>query len=253
MIHNEKKIHGYKINATDDELGKTDAFLFDDENWTIRYLVADTRTWLPGKTVLISPISITAVNHEEEQVSVQLTKDQVKDSPDIDENVVTRKQEQRLNEFYGWGHYWVGPGVWGPAMYQPHLLREDLGRQASETVADLEESHLRTTSEVQNYEIHATDGRIGHVESFLIDDETWKIRYIIVDTKNWLPGKKVLVAPAWINKVKFDEKSVHVAIEKEAVKNAPEYDHDAPISRAYEEKLYNAYGKSPYWEEQTSS
>ncbi|HEX7064256.1 MAG TPA: PRC-barrel domain-containing protein [Bacillales bacterium] len=115
MIHNEEMIHGYKINAEDDELGKADAFLFDDENWTIRYLVADTRKWLPGRKVLISPISVKAVNHEEEQVSVNLTKDQVKSSPDIDsDKPVSRQQELELNQFYGWGNYWGGPGIWDP-------------------------------------------------------------------------------------------------------------------------------------------
>ncbi|HEX7064255.1 MAG TPA: PRC-barrel domain-containing protein [Bacillales bacterium] len=137
----------------------------------------------------------------------------------------------------------------GPAMYPPRLLEESYVPQTIETFEDPKQSHLRSTSEIQDYDIYAKDGNIGHVESFLIDDETWKIRYIIVDTKNWRPGKKVLIAPAWINNVEWREKRVDVSIDKETIERAPEYDPDAPISRAYEEKLYSVYGKSPYWEE----
>ncbi|WP_163527482.1 PRC-barrel domain-containing protein [Halobacillus ihumii] len=244
MFHNEKKIHGYQINATDDELGKVESFLFDDESWTIRYLVADTRKWLPGRTVLISPISITAVNHEESHVTVQLSKEQVKDSPNIDsESPVSREQELKLNQYYGWGSYWGGPGVWGANMYPNHLLGEHLVQDSLNTEEEPGESHIRSTSEIENYEIHAEDGGVGHVESFLLDDESWRIRYIIVETKNWQSGKKVLVAPAWITEVKWEEKRVYVSLNQEKVKNAPEYDPDSPISNAFEEKLHNAYGK----------
>lgn len=250
MIHNEKKINNYKIHATDDELGKVDAFLFDDESWTVRYLVADTRKWLPGRTVLISPISIKSINHEEEHVSVHLTKDQVKDSPDIDtDKPVSRKEEIHLNQFYGWGNYWGGVGVWGSGMHPPHLLGADPAQPTPEVEEDLENSHLRKTSEIKNYQIQAQDGVIGHVESFLIDDETWNIRYIIVDTKDWGHDKKVLLSPAWINDVRWGGKSVHVSLNKKAIENAPKYDPDTPLSRAYEEKVHKAYNKEPYWVE----
>lgn len=248
MIHNEMKIRNYKINATDDELGSVDAFLFDDKDWTIRYLLADTRKWLPGRKVLISPISIKTVNHEEEQVSVQLTKKQVKDSPDIDsDKPVTRTEELKINQFYGWGNYWGALGVWGSSMYPLYLMDETPDQQLLEMEEDLEQSHLRKTSEVQGYDINAKDGKIGHVKSFLIDDETWNIRYIVIDTKSWGHGKDVLIAPAWINEVSWTDKSVHVPFDKESVKDAPEFDPDAPLSRAYEEKLYSFYGKQPYW------
>ncbi|HEX7064731.1 MAG TPA: PRC-barrel domain-containing protein, partial [Bacillales bacterium] len=240
----------YKINAEDDELGKAEAFLFDDENWTIRYLVVDTRKWLPGRKVLISPISVKSVNHEEEQVSVRLTKEQVKESPDIDhEKPVSREQELRLNQFYGWGNYWNGPGIWGPAMYPPHLVEGNFVQPSLETEKDSQESHLRSTSEVQNYEILAKDGGIGHVESFLIDDETWKIRYMIIDTKDRVSGRKVLVAPAWVTDIRWSEQRIYVSFKREKVEKAPAYEPDAPISKAYEEKLYNAYGVPPYGDE----
>ncbi|UOQ95192.1 PRC-barrel domain-containing protein [Halobacillus shinanisalinarum] len=134
-------------------------------------------------------------------------------------------------------------------MYPSELYEENFVEEPQGIGENSEESHIRSTSEVQNYQIHAEDGGIGHVDSFLVDDETWKIRYLIVDTKNWQSGKKVLIAPAWISDVRWSEKRVFVSLDQKKVENAPEYDPDAPISRAYEEKLYSAYGKKPYWKE----
>lgn len=246
MIHNEKMIKGYKINAADDELGKTDAFLFDDEDWAIRYLVADTRKWLPGRKVLISPISIEKINHEEEHITVNLTKQQVKESPDIDaDQPVSREQEVKMNQFYGWGNYWGTPGLWGPDLYPSELIGQEIAEDVNENPG---ESRLRKTSEIEGYQIVAEDGEGGEVESFLVDDETWRIRYIIIDTKTWGNGKKVLISPAWITEVSWSEKNIHTAIQKASLDQAPEYDPDQPIDRAYEEKVYNSFRKEPYWE-----
>lgn len=245
MIHNVDKIEGYSIHATDDELGKAKAFLFDDEKWTIRYLVADTRKWLPGRKVLISPISFKQINHEEEHISVNLTKQQVKDSPDIDtDRPVSREQEMKMNQFYGWGNYWGAPGIWGPAATYPNELAGQPGAPMDYEAESAEESHLRKTSEIEGYQVHASDGDFGHVESFLIDDDQWKIRYLIIDTKTWGSGKKLLISPAWVTEISWAQKRLHVAVDQETIREAPEYDPDEPITKAYEQKLSNLFNRS---------
>jgi hypothetical protein len=96
-----------------------------------------------------------------------------------------------------------------------------------------EDCHLRSVNEVTGYEIEATDGSIGHVEDFIVEDN-WAVRYMVVDTKNWWPGKKVLVSPDWIKNVSFNEQSVKVDLTKESIKNGPEYNpDDAPLSRSF--------------------
>ncbi len=93
----------------------------------------------------------------------------------------------------------------------------------------------------------ATDGQIGHVEDFIIDDETWAIRYLIIDTQNWLPGKKVLLSPRWIESVSWDESKVFVSISRKAVEQSPEYTEESLLTREYETGLHKHYNRQGYW------
>jgi hypothetical protein len=72
------------------------------------------------------------------------------------------------------------------------------------------DSHLRSTKAVTGYHIEALDGELGHVDGFIVDDESWAIRYMEVATRNWWPGKKVLVSPAWIDRMSWEDSKVYV-------------------------------------------
>jgi hypothetical protein len=244
-----KVLKGYAIGATDGDIGTVDNFYFDDEAWTIRYLVADTGNWLRGRKVLISPIALGKADSHGNRLNVKLTKKQVEKSPSIDtDKPVSRQHEVYYHDYYRYPYYWAGPYLWGPT-YDPQLLvadqrRIEERRAAREEASDL---HLRSTAKVTGYHIEATDGDIGHVEDFIIDDETWEIRYMVVDTRNWWPGKKMLVAPRWIARVSWDDSKVYVNLSREAIKNAPEYRPNA-FNREYEEKLYDHYKRPKYWD-----
>ncbi|SFJ81749.1 PRC-barrel domain-containing protein [Halobacillus dabanensis] len=247
MIHNEKYIEGYTIHATDDELGKVDAFLFDDENWAIRYLVADTRKWLPGRKVLLSPISIQNINHQADHISFSLTKEQVKNSPDIDaDQPVSRAQEVRMNQYFGWGNYWGAPGVWGPGFYPYELAQQEFNEMTEE---EAEVSQVRKTSEVIGYRVFTYNGEAGEIDSFLIDDKTWKIRYVVIRSKIEGEEKFLLVSTDWITDVRWADESLHISVEKESLVKAPAYHPDLTIDRDYEESVFKAFNKPPYWME----
>lgn len=251
------------IHASDGELGNIDQFFFDDENWTIRYLVVETSKLL-GRKVLISPISI-ARKHETDGLTLSLTKEQIRNSPGIDtDKPVSRQHEVQYFNYYGYPYYWGGPGLWGGTAYPighptqaqtteyPNRTSGYAGTAATtrrQVPNEQGDPHLRSTKEVIGYYIEATDGNIGHVEDFLIDNENWAIRYMVVDTVNWWPGKKVVVAPQWIKDVSWTESRVHVDLSRERIKNAPEYDPAAILDREYEEKLYEHYGSRKYWDE----
>lgn len=248
MLRDSKNFHNYKLHTSEGEIGKIKSFLFDDNHWTIRYFVVSTGGWLAERKVLVKPESLKNFNKNEKTVDVDLTKDQIKNSPDIDvDKPVSRQHEMELHQYYGWTPYWGpiqthGLGVAPPAPVVSENVKEDL-EQASKG-----DPHLRNSDEVEGYSIEATDGGIGHVEEFVIDDETYKVHYIIVDTKNWLPGKKVAVAPEWIKDVLWESSTVVVELTKEKIKNAPEYNEEG-ITRDFEEELYNYYGHKKYWED----
>jgi uncharacterized protein YrrD len=252
MLIGANGLKDYTINATDGEIGAVEEFYFDDDNWTIRYLVADTGTWLPGRKVLVSPISVDAIDRAEEKVHLKLSREQVENSPDIDTHMpISRVQEITLFRYYGYPYYWAGPHAWGPVAF-PEGLAVPAAPEAEPVEPDAEvaeeDVHLRSTREVTGYYIEATDGEIGHVADFVVDDESWAVRYLVIDTRNWLPGKKVVVAPAWIHQISWRESKVYVNLSREAIKQSPEYDPAKPLTRDYEAELYRHYDQPHYWE-----
>jgi len=251
MLRNTADLKGYAIRATDGELGAVDELYFDDKSWAIRYLVVETGGWLGGRRVLISPISVIDTDWQARRLDVALTKKEVEDSPDIDtQQPVSRQHEAEYYGYYGYPSYWDGPYLWGPAFYPAALPRSaTASREAlAERIAkELTESHLRSTEAVTGYHIEAADGEIGHVLAFVLDDEAWAIRYMEVTTRNWWPGKKVLVSPAWVDHVSWMDSKVYVGLSREAIQSAPEYVESSPITREYENRLYMHYGRPPYW------
>lgn len=256
MFRSVNELKGQAIRAIDGELGHVDRFLFDDESWTVRYLVVETGALL-GRKVLISPLSIDP-RQNSNGLTLSLTKEQIRNSPDIDtDKPVSRQRETEYLSYFGYPYYWSEPGLLGGTRYPIRQQRTDHDVVATTrssgntgtaaTTAKKEDPHLRSTREVIGYYIEASDGDIGHVEDFLIDDENWAIRYMIVDTVNWWPGKKVVVAPQWITDVSWTESKVFVDLPRERIKNAPEYDPTAIIDRGYEDRLYDYHQKRKYW------
>jgi hypothetical protein len=208
MLRSVKDIQGYVLGAQDGEIGRCSDFLFDDKHWTVRYIVADTNKWLPGRKVLVSPISIGEADGTTRTLNVGLTKDQITNSPPLDADApVSRQYEIAFNQYFDWAHYWGGASVWGSDPYPRLLNRAEVDRRVPENTG--KDPNLRSTKEVAGYHIQATDTDIGHIEDFIVDQESWIIRYLIIDTRNWLPAsKKVLVAPDWVDLVDWKRSKV---------------------------------------------
>jgi hypothetical protein len=247
MLRNITQLKGLTIRATDGDLGTVDEFYFDDETWTIRYLTVETGGWLGGRPVLISPISVILADWQAKRLDVALTKKQVENSPNIDTHKpVSRQHEAAYFGYFGYPYYWGGP--YGPAFYPVGApVPMNAPREGLADISGSVDTHLRSTEGVTGYYIEATDGEIGHVKGFVVDDEAWTIRYMEVATRNWWPGKKVLVSPAWIQRVSWGESKVFVRLTREAIQNGPEYIDSKPVTREYEDRLYSHYGQPPYW------
>ena len=255
MLRSMKALDGCTIGATDGDVGTVTDGYFDDLSFTVRYLVVDTGGWLSGRKVLLSPIAVRAVDWEFRRVTAALTRAQVEQSPNIDtDKPVSRQHETAYHGYYGYPPYWVGDYLWGAYPYPyfgsgPGLSAAELARERrwSWEAKEREDPHLRSVRAVTGYHIQATDGDIGHVEDFLVDDQSWAIRYMLVDTTNWWAGKKVLVAPAWIGRVDWAESQVHVTVTRAQIQTSPEYDPTRAVERAYETQLHDHYGQPRYW------
>ena len=247
MLYKIKTLKGYKLDSRDGEIGKVKELYFDDRYWTIRYLVVDTGNWLTGRQVLISPYALTGVDKNEQCITINLTKKQIEDSPSLESDKPVSKQfEQNYYMYYGLPLYWEGPYMWGT---YPNILRESKKLREHKKGEKSWDPNLRSTIQVSGYNIHAADGEIGHVEDFIVDDETWAIRYLIIDTKNWWPGNKVLISPEWVERVSWDEYKVFVNLTSEKIKQSPEYIEGSLLSRNYETALHKHYNHPGYWEE----
>ena len=188
-------------------------------------------------------------------IDVGLTKKQVQDSPSIDTHLpVSRQHEVTYLGYYGYPYYWSGPFLWGPGNYPSGMAVRTIVPQRDRTDQNSEranETHLRSTEAVTGYHVEATDGEIGHVHGFILDEDLWSIRYVVLATTNWWPGKKVLVSPDWIKKVSWGEDRLFTSLTREAIKDAPEYIESRKISRDYEDDLFAHYGRAPYWQDET--
>lgn len=247
MLRSVNAIAGYQLAAQDGKIGSCKDFLFDDELWTLRYMVADTGGWLSGRRVLISPNFLGTPDWESKSFPVELKKKQIEAAPELDSDApISRQFEMQYYSYYSMPYYWQG-GVAVGAAPSPTAIATVSPEEAAEQREEIKGCHLRSTSEVVNYRIHATDGDIGHVEDLLVEVDNWRIRYMVVDTKNWLPGRKVIISPDWITDVSWSSSSVSVDVPKEHVKDSPEYDPHLPINRDYEERLYDFHGRPVYW------
>ncbi|WP_334313205.1 PRC-barrel domain-containing protein [Terrihalobacillus insolitus] len=249
MFYLSSVIEKLNIQATDGELGGVRDLYFDDQYWTVRYLVVDTRKWLPGKKVLLSPISFDHVDMENNTVNVFATKETVKNAPhQLDDAPVSKQTEQHLANYYGWPTYWsgLGLGAWG-GYDNPYAFGDAYNNgliQNNVSADDLGDDHLRSTNHIKGdftgYRIEALDGEIGHVSDFAIDETNWKIEYLVVETRNWLLGEFVLIATGWVKEINWEDKKVLINLTKEQVKQGAELDPDSnrPIIRHDEEQVY---------------
>ena len=234
------------VQALDGELGQCDDFLFDHEPWIIRYLVLDTRKWLPGRKVVVSPsvIDPAVPLNLDGPIKINLTRDQIRESPPLEEHApISMKIEAKLAAYYQWPTYWIGPEPWGESASLPALTQ--LRDSAHNLKIDPEEmaengERLRSAREVAGYSIEAEDGALGHVEGFFFDREAWKIRLLALDTRNWLPGRKLALLPESIVRIDPIERKAQVEKTRRALRHGPEVDPTAVLSAAQFAELVEA-------------
>lgn len=251
MHWNITSLRGLAVEATDGNIGTVSDLLFDDHSWTVRWLVVETGSWFSSRKTLLPLSSLGKPDEQSRNFTVTLTRQQVKDSPDIDTNLpVSRHREAHVYNHYGWNPYWISgfapisnatatPLVTPFARNDVEPRNQDSGTDA---VQDDGDPNLRSVRAVVGYHIAATDGEVGHVEDFLIDDETWRLSCMKVDTKNWLPGKRVLLPVRIIRDIDWFNKIIQIGFDREKVKGSPPYDRQMTSDGPYNDLSHRYFG-----------
>lgn len=212
------------MEATDGEIGEVKEFYFDDETWAVRYLIIETGNWLSNKKVLIAPHALQAPDWTNKNFPINLTKEQIKNSPDVDtDQPVSLRQEIEIYRHYAWERY-GGSGFYeggSASVMNPRPVIDEeiiIENNAADSHADYD-PHLRSTEQVSGYHIHATDGDIGHLKDFIIESETWKITDLVIDTHNWIGGHKVLVPVRHVQEIQWETFKIIIDISKKYLKD----------------------------------
>lgn len=247
-----RPLRGCTLTASDGEIGKVREFYFDDEHWKARYLIVNTGSWLLEREVLLPPHAVTGIDTQGRTLAVDLTRKQVAGSPTADtQRPISRQDEDNLYRHYGWHPYWmVAGGAMLPVSTLPPPPLEPARKSADEADGkDKGDPHLRSSAElISGYSLHSQDGEIGRVTDFILDEETWEVLYLVVRTGVWFLGKDVLLSPRWIEKISYEGAEVFVNQPRSSIRDAPAYDSSAPLSRAFEQRLHDHYGRKGYWD-----
>jgi len=249
MLISTQAAIGCTLDNEETQVGAVRDLFFDDRWWVVRYLVVETGGWLHGRRVLLPPAVVQHLDWPGRRLRVRLTCDQIEDSPQVDtDKPVSRQEMLKLENYPAWA-----PVAWTPEGVVVPPITGATGAPSSEMEEDTQgDSHLRSVKEVTGYHISALDGEIGHVDELILDDRErqhgpWELRYLVVDTRNWLPGRKVLVAPIWAQAVTWEDRRVLVGLTREQIEGSPEFHPSVPVNRRYEETLYDYYGRPKYW------
>jgi sporulation protein YlmC with PRC-barrel domain len=259
MFRSLRDLFSYDIQATDGKIGKVRDLYFDEEEWETRYLVIDTGSWILGKEVLVIPDALGQPNWAKESLPVELTRKQVKESPDVSTVLpISRKHQIALHTYYNWRPYWapVTP-LSTSTMTTTATITQNEKRLQDEKKKAIErlfqhDSALRSAKEVIGYTTNGEDGELGQIDDIILDIETWKLVYFVLDTSSWLAkGKKTLIAISWINRISYHDQEVQLDLSQNIIEDSPPFDPNTPINRSFEEVLYDYHGRPYVWAEKS--
>ena len=233
MLLSVKQLYGKALGTAEGDIGRVKDFYFNDQHWVVRYVIADTGSWLSGRLVLISPHAFGNFHQDGDCLLVNLSREQIENSPAIDSHKpVSRQYEEEYYRYYGWPSYWDGSGMWGMGG-TPSTSLMPSEQEIGGNDHDRDDPHL--TQAINGYHIQTSEGEaIGHVTDFIMDDKSWEIRHLVLETGHWFSGKEIAISPKQIDSISYEESKVFVKITKEAILGTPEY-HVLPLDAAYQD------------------
>ena len=223
MRQNLQAILGYKLTATDGDVGHVQDFYFDDETWAVRFVLAEPGVWLGERQVLLSPHAFGRLDRESKILSLNLTRKQIENSPPVESHqTVSRQHEIANNRYYGWPGSWDGGSLRALGCYPIVLPRSKVEMEENRHDHDQDDIHLRSSNAIKGYKIHATDGLLGSVCGFMVDDVSWIIGEIVAESGHWYSGKEILIPTGEVERISRADSQVYVKVTMAAIQHTAE-------------------------------
>ncbi len=240
-----KEIKGYAVEAADGAMGQVDDFLFHDDGFRLRYLVVDTGGFLTGRKVIIPPDVLEKPDRKSRAFPVDLNKEEVKASPPLAaDEPVSRQHEAEIHKHFTWQPYWEGRAPGGFPVSGTAVGTE---KEAPDSERSSGDRHLRSFNEILGYAVACRDGDVGEVDDFILDDDSWSLRYFVIDAGGWLSDRKLVLALPWVKGVDWETRGVQVDVTKQELKQSPQFDPSVVLDREFERRLHEHFGKPGYW------
>ena len=242
MLRSTKSLIGYNLEARDGEIGRCHDFLVDGRTWNLRYLVVDTRKWLPGRKVVIVPAAIGKPDWSGKRFPVDLTREQIESSPPLAEHApVSLEYEAWCHQHYGWPHFANGLGVAGAPLHPGKPVAPPVIEESEEP--ELDNPHLHSLERMSQYLATACDRGSGRVEDFIFEDRVWTIRYLIMATRVWLPGRKVRLPIARVKRIHWRDEVLALNMTGQEIAASPEFHADQPVNTRTETRRFDFEGR----------
>ncbi len=248
LMHFKSWLKSFDVVGKDEDFGSVDDALIDEKDLTIRYFTVKTGNWFSGEKMYISPASIESINVNDEVITTDITKEEAENAPRLEgRELIDRTYETNFHTHYGLNPYWTGPGVWGTSFTARELAAQQPVAMPEPEEDSKGEPEIYKAKDIIRYEFAAQDDSFGQVEDLLIEEDSYKVRYFVIDTRKFFGGKKVLISADWVENIDWIKAQIQTNVTKEQVENSPEYLPEIPLSREMEVDLYSYYNRAPYW------
>lgn len=243
MLRNLNSLVNRPVMAEGGRLGEVKGFFFDDRQWIVRYLIVETLSHSHSRETIISTAAFKGQDWNAGTLVTDLSLTQVRNGPEVElDRPLAIAQEERIARYFGWPVYW---NALGAEVHRATVTPSGARAMVVERESTLHA--LRGTREIRGFGIRAIDGEVGEIADLVADDASWQVHYLEIDTGTILSGKKVLLSPEWVESVDWYAHTVSVPLSKSTIKESPAYDPSEPITRTYEDKLFDYYKMPKYW------
>jgi sporulation protein YlmC with PRC-barrel domain len=244
MLRSCKSLEGYSLNASDGEIGHLKTIHFNDEDWSVKYLVVDIGSFWNEKKVLVLPNASYQFSWIEQNISVKLTRNQIKEALPYSSDLPVSDQHELINKLNFKSLYLIEP--WSGSFLPLWFPDLKAGQALQNIVQEIGDKDLRCAKTITGYQVVLKDKEFGKVEDFILDCNEWIIRDIVIDANHILHSNKKIIPVSKIKVFDTDNQKIELELSSHELLDYTDYNEHQAVNREYVIKFYDYYGRLKY-------